>query len=433
MSVDIEPRSVADAPPPTEESTGWTGLVVVAGLVIVLGAFGGFSALVVVAAIIIMIFLHELGHFVAARRGGMKATEFFIGFGPRIWSFRRGETEYGLKAIPAGAYVRIIGMTNLEEVEPADEPRTYRQATFPRRLLVAVAGSAMHFLIALVLLFVLFAGPGFRGFFSSNEEIDAVVLDSADWEIALTVEGSLAESAGLELGDRIVAVDGVETPTFNDMRAIISSIEPGTFVELDVVRGGERIQVAGALGENDDGGGFLGISPGLPDSSPVDPLTAVGRSVSEFGSLSVDSVTQLGSFFTPSGLSDFFGLVVGADNEPVVVETDPSDADSENEGRILSIYGAARIGSAVTDQGAAQLLQFLVVLNVFIGIFNLAPLLPLDGGHVAIAVYERLRERRGERYHADVGKLLPLTVAVIAVLVFIGLGALYLDITDPVV
>ena len=118
-------------------------MVVVAGvaLAVVLGAL---PVLVVVLALVAMIMLHELGHFATAKWSGMKVTEYFLGFGPRLWSIRRGETEYGVKAIPAGGYVRIVGMTMLEEVDPADEARSYRQASFPRRLLVAVAGSAMH-------------------------------------------------------------------------------------------------------------------------------------------------------------------------------------------------------------------------------------------------------------------------------------------------
>ncbi|HKN90716.1 MAG TPA: site-2 protease family protein, partial [Acidimicrobiia bacterium] len=106
----------------------------------------------VLVAIIAMIMLHELGHFVMAKRAGMKVTEFFLGFGPRLWSTRRGETEYGVKAIPAGGYVRIIGMSNLDVVDPADEERTYRAKPYRDRLGVAVAGSTMHFLIAFFLL-----------------------------------------------------------------------------------------------------------------------------------------------------------------------------------------------------------------------------------------------------------------------------------------
>src|SRR5690606_33242584 len=113
----------------------------------------------------------------AAKKGGMKVTEFFIGFGPRLWSFTRGETEYGLKAIPAGAYVKVIGMHNLEEVPPEDEARTYRQASYPRRMAVALAGSTMHFVQAFVILMILYVAFGAPD--RDNWRIDEVVAGSA--------------------------------------------------------------------------------------------------------------------------------------------------------------------------------------------------------------------------------------------------------------
>src|SRR5438309_7087936 len=115
-----------------------------------MGAFGGAFFVV---AIIFMVMFHEFGHYVWAKRFDMKVTEFFFGFGPRLWSVRRGETEYGIKAVPLGGYVKIIGMSNLEkDIDPADEPRTYRQQSYPRRLLVAVSGIATHFVIAILVL-----------------------------------------------------------------------------------------------------------------------------------------------------------------------------------------------------------------------------------------------------------------------------------------
>ena len=135
-----------------------TGLVVLA-LFIALGVTNIWM-FVFVVGILVSVFLHETGHFVTARLTGMKATQFFLGFGPRLWSFRRGETEYGVRALPLVAFVRIIGMNNLDEVPPEDEGRTYRQKSFPRRLLVISAGSLMHVLIAVVLLFVVYAAKG---------------------------------------------------------------------------------------------------------------------------------------------------------------------------------------------------------------------------------------------------------------------------------
>src|SRR5688500_18380506 len=156
--------------------------LILAGIVVLGAWFGALSTVVIIAALLVMIFLHELGHYLTARWAGMKVTEYFLGFGPRLWSVRKGETEYGIKAIPAGGYVRIIGMNNLEEVDPADEPRTYRQKLFWRRLSVAVAGSAVHFFLAFLLLWVL---NGFVGI--------------VDYESPRLAVGNLSE---LDDGDR---------------------------------------------------------------------------------------------------------------------------------------------------------------------------------------------------------------------------------------
>ncbi|HWD25238.1 MAG TPA: site-2 protease family protein [Acidimicrobiales bacterium] len=129
---DSTPLPEAADRPPIDNTPALIRLaVVVVGGVALAYAVHALSVLVVVVALVAMVMLHELGHFTAAKIAGMKVTEYFFGFGPKLWSVRRGETEYGVKAIPAGGYVRIIGMTSLEEVDAADEPRSYRQASFP--------------------------------------------------------------------------------------------------------------------------------------------------------------------------------------------------------------------------------------------------------------------------------------------------------------
>src|SRR5690606_34030739 len=179
---------------PPGRRSGGLRLALLAAFFVAVGARFGWSALVIIAGLLVMIFLHELGHYVTARWSGMKVTEFFIGFGPKIWSFRRGETEYGLKVVPLGAYVRIIGMNNLDEVAPADEPRTYRRQSFPRRLLVVSAGSLMHFAQAFVLIVVLLGLIGLPG---GSIVPDRDVRPEA-WRIAAVTEGSAAERAGLQ-------------------------------------------------------------------------------------------------------------------------------------------------------------------------------------------------------------------------------------------
>ncbi|MGA1505133.1 MAG: site-2 protease family protein, partial [Ilumatobacteraceae bacterium] len=151
---------------------------------------------VFVLGLIVSVFLHEIGHFVTARRTGMKVTQFYMGFGPKLLAWRRGEVEYGVRAFPIGAFVRIIGMNNLDETDPADEDRTYRSKSFPRRLLVITAGSLMHVVIALVLFAGVYSVSGRYG-----ETGRVTVMDQP-------YVGSAAEAAGVLEGDVIVEFDG---------------------------------------------------------------------------------------------------------------------------------------------------------------------------------------------------------------------------------
>jgi membrane-associated protease RseP (regulator of RpoE activity) len=432
LDTDSDAPAVQGAEPPQhphrpEEPQGssMVRLALLVGSVLLLGLWAGASAVIVVLAIVAIIFLHELGHYVTARAAGMKCTEFFIGFGPRIWSFHRGETEYGIKAIPAGAYVKVIGMTNLEEVDPADEARTYRQKPYWRRMSVAVAGSTMHFLIALVCLFAFFVAVG--------------VQQDDRWEVGRLASGAVpgvvspAGQAGVEIGDRLVAFDGVEVVTFDDVREQILSNAPGDEVVVTVDRQGQLLDVPVVLGEL-EGVPFLGVGPSYPPQ-PLGPGSAVVTTFTEFGEYSRLTVEAIVRIFSPSGLANFLGLAVDTARTPDSPDGPVTTPIDEQGDRVLSIYGAARLGTQMTDTGIAGLLAFLALINIFIGIFNLVPLLPLDGGHVAIATYEKIRElfaRSKARYHADVSKLIPLTYAVIFVLVGVGVVALYLDIANPI-
>src|SRR6056297_1709491 len=176
---------------------GWLSMAAIAGLFAWLGV-ANIWIFVFVVGVVISIFLHELGHYLTARWTGMKVTQFFLFFGPRLWSFRRGETEYGVRAIPLGAFVRIVGMNRMDEVEPADEGRTYRRASFPRRLLVISAGSIMHMIIAVLLLFTVYVGQGER----TDEFVPEVY-------VAAAAPGLPAAEAGIEDGDQVLSVGGI--------------------------------------------------------------------------------------------------------------------------------------------------------------------------------------------------------------------------------
>jgi membrane-associated protease RseP (regulator of RpoE activity) len=425
-----------------ELATGMWRLGLVVASIVGLGLWAGVSIVIVILALVVMIFFHELGHYLTAKWSGMKVTEFFIGFGPRIWSFRRGETEYGLKAIPAGAYVRIIGMSNLEEVPPEEEARTYRQKSYPRRMSVALAGSAMHFLMAALFIFLLLAVTGVRG--GTVLDLDRLdraaesALEEGGWVVGGITEGSAADEAGFEPGDRVLSVAGEPIATWDDVGEAVRPRANET-VAIVVERDGRQQELEATLGYN-HGVGFLGIGPTMA-TERVAAHRAVPQSVAELGMGLRLAGEALGSFFT-GGIGDFAQQVVtggrATEPEPRAAPSggDRSTGDSEpatdGENRLLSILGAGRIGVELTDTGIAGLLLFLVNINLFVGVFNLVPVLPLDGGHVAIATYERIRSRRGKRYMADISRLMPLTYAVVMALIVLGASALFLDIVDPV-
>ena len=402
---------------------GLLRLFIVIGSIVALAVLTSVSIVVVIAAIIVMVFFHELGHYLTAKWAGMKVTEFFIGFGPRVWSFRRGETEYGIKPIPAGAYVKIIGMHNLEEVDPEDEPRTYRQQPYWRRMSVALAGSTMHFIMAFVLLY------GLLVFFETPR------ADSREWTVDEVTADSPAETAGIEPGDRVVAIDGREVAKFGDLREVIGDRIGETSV-VRFERDGRTIERTITIDEHPDDSsrGFLGVSADIPEERDG-PIEGIGNTFTEFGHIFKESGKALFSFFSPSSLGDYADKVstAGTEDDPVDDRRSTRDRIEDEGNRFLSPVGAVRLGADMADSGLAGLFAFLVMINIFVGIFNLVPLLPLDGGHVAIATYEKIRSMiSGRRYYVDVAKLLPLTYAVVILLVTIGITALYLDLIDPI-
>ena len=390
-------------------------------------ATGTTKTVLVVVAVIVMIMLHELGHFLTAKLAGMKVTEYFLGFGPRLWSIRKGETEYGIKAIPAGGYVRIIGMNNLDEVDPADEPRTYRQQPFWRRLSVAVAGSTVHFLLAFLLLWVLNA---FIGVTPPDAKPQLAV-----GEITKLQDGNVspAAAAGFEVGDKIVSVDGREFASWSELPRYIRS-KPGETLEFAVLREGRELTlrpttvdlstIKGKDGKPviNEPTGFVGIGPSFPVEK-TNPIAALGRAGGDLGEYTKITLKALGSLFSADGVRSYGDQLTG---KPGAVEP------SEDTPRLLSPVGFVRVADNLADDGLRAVLFLLVAINIFVGMFNMIPLPPLDGGHVAIAVYEKIRSLiSGRTYMADVAKVMPVAYAVVLLVVFLGLSSLYLDLVRP--
>ena len=401
---------------PEERRASLIRLLAVIGITLFFSTVtGALPFVLVVVALIVMIMLHELGHFLTAKWSGMKVTEYFLGFGPRLWSVRKGETEYGVKAIPAGGYVRIIGMSNLENVDPADEGRTYRQQSFPRRLSVAVAGSTMHYVIAFVLLFVLVTAVG----------VPASTLRIGEMSALEGGKQSPAQKGGLKPGDRVVSVDSVKPDDWSELVLYVQK-RPGREIAFVVERAGELVSLTVVpASENPEGErvGFVGIASDI-ENKRVGPARGLDQSVRGIGNATVLTVKALGSFFAPDKLKSYADQIVGQDGQR---------STAANSDRPVSVVGATRVaGQLAEDHRFSELMLLLIGINIFVAIFNMIPLLPFDGGHVAIAVYERIRSRRGRRYHADVAKLLPLTSAVVVFLIVFGVAVIYLDIVRPI-
>lgn len=382
------------------------------------------GAVVILLGVAFMIVIHEGAHFAAAKAFGMKATEAFFGFGPTLWSIRRGETEYGIKAIPLGGYVRIVGMNPLEEIEPAEEHRTYRAAPFWKKAVVVLAGVASHVVVAFILFSVIALVWGVAATDAEGRPIPTTVIAAI---AETTPDGAPAPAASVDLrpGDRIVAVDAEAVTSWEDFVAAVKS-RPGTDVTLTIERGGERLVVPVRLAAydrpvvvdgtvlRDDAGepvtelsGFLGVTPQLARERPG-VVGALRIAAADLAAAVRQSVVGLWELVTNFGR--VLGAAFGVGDQTVLEEVRP-----------ISPIGLARIAGPLESS-----LVLLALVNVFVAVVNVVPLYPLDGGHFAVATWERLTGRQ-----PDVRKLVPVAAVVLVFLVTLGLLGLYLDIFRP--
>lgn len=390
------------------------------------------GALAFVVALLASVMLHEGGHLLTAKRFGMKATQYFVGFGPTLWSTRRGETEYGVKAIPLGGFVKIVGYTPLEEIDEADRPRAFYRQPAPRRAVVIGAGVAANFAFAFLLLMAMAMTIGVReaGVVTSTvEEVSPCVPASVRAACGEGRPPSPAARAGLRPGDRVVAFGGTPVADWNDLTAAIGRAEPGQTVRLTVRREGapRPVPLDVTLAEV-DGEPFVGMSARVvgggyrrtgPLNAAVFAAEGMGRVLSGIGDVLVDLPSALPKLFSPERESTPGGQVGS-----VVGATDVS-------GQIFASEAAG------TRDKIALFLSLVVSLNIFLGALNLLPLLPLDGGHLAVVAYERARaginrvRGRPDPGTVDMTKLLPITYLVVLLLVGFGVLLILADLFNP--
>jgi membrane-associated protease RseP (regulator of RpoE activity) len=374
-----------------------------------------------VLALMLAIFLHEGGHFTTAKLFGMKVERFFLGFGPTIWSFRRGETEYGIKALPLGGFCKIAGMSPYENdgnfleadrsandgATPAPPERQFRNKPAWQRSIVLAAGSITHFLVAILLTWMVLVAIGI-GTGQATTTIDRTVPLTAG-------AASPAQTGGLEGGDQIVAVAGRPVNSFDELRAALSD-KGGKRITIEYVRDGERRSTT-VVAASQDGRGFLGFQP-TEETRRIGVLAAIPESVELFWRTTVDTVKGLGGFVT--GLADRM-------SGPQAAPSGGGGGGAVSGGPV-GIVGITRLaGQAVANNQWAIFIAILIQLNIVVGVFNLLPLPPMDGGYLAFVLWQVVTRRE-----VDLRKVVPVAALIVGLLVMLTVGLVWLDITNPV-
>jgi membrane-associated protease RseP (regulator of RpoE activity) len=417
-----------------------------------------------VLGVLISVALHEMGHMLPAKAFGMKVTQFFVGFGRTVWSTKRGETEYGIKSIPAGGFVRIIGMlppgkgqdptkirkantgpiqsmvenarsAEYETISPEDDGRLFYQKVWWKKLIVMASGPLVNVVIAFVLfggLYMLYGTPVAQTTVSTVT--DCVIpanQASADRQCTDTDKVSPAKVAGFQVGDKIVSFNGTQISSWDQLTPLIraNTDKPATIV---VERNGAQktLQTNTIVNQVQESAtsdklvsvGFLGISP----TEKVEQQS-FGFVVDQMGKLTVSTVQALGKF--PEKLVGVAKSIVGGQR----------DQDSP-----MSVVGASRVAGEVasSDLGVGQKIAtgilLLASLNLFLALFNFIPLLPLDGGHMIGAIWEGIRRgfaklfRRPDPGYVDVAKLLPIAYVAASAIVVMGVLLVIADIVNPI-
>jgi len=414
--------------------------------------------LFLVFVVMISIGLHEIGHLAPAKKFGVKVTQYMIGFGPTIWSKKKGDTEYGLKAIPLGGYIRMIGMVppprdgkdatgpfaeivnsarkqSMEEIEPGDENKVFYKLSVPKKLTVMVGGPFMNLVLAFVFFAISFSAIGFPAATNQVKQVVSCLPSDVDvlGDCLVGTTPSPALAAGIKAGDEIIKFSGKEISNWEELASaiqssraesvIISVLREGKTVELNAeIVNAVRPQSANATEEN-KASPYLGIAPQI--IMEKQPISSVFQTL---GEITVGTGKVLWNL--PNRVSQLFGAAfLGEQRDP--------------EG-LVGIVGVTRVGGEIAAADipvvwrVATLLNLAGGLNMALFLFNLLPLLPLDGGHAAGAIYEGLRRqvaklrRLPDPGPADTSKMLPFAYSVAILLIGLSMLLLYVDVVNPV-
>lgn len=427
-----------------------------------------------VVGLLFSIWWHELGHFLAARRFGMRVSQFMVGFGPTLWSRRKGETEHGIKWIPLGGYIRIVGMIppkkpgtarrgpfagliaevreqSVAELQPGDEIRAFYAKPWWQRAITMIAGPVQNLIFAVVLFAIVLTTFGVHTPSLSVQTVSECVLPSTtnakdctrpvdeqgevcqdgDPDCALP-SASPAASAGFEVGDTIVKLNGEPVATWGEVREEIR-VSPEETITFTVDRGGQEVDLTLVAMRNvmpSDDDPEVTVEVGYVGLAPATPMTTM-------------SITEV-----PTYVWNFVGLAVERIIElpqrvPALVDATFAGADRDPEGPV-GLVGVGRLSGEIlslpqpAEERIAYFLSLLASLNLMLFLFNLVPLYPLDGGHIAGALWEGLRNAvyriRGKspKGPIDIAAVMPVAYLVAGVFVLFSVLLVFADVINPI-
>lgn len=363
------------------------------------------NGLLTLLLLTIFVVLHELGHFIAARRSKIAVTEFFVGFGPKLYSFKKDNTEYGLKALPFGGYVKIPGMDETDETIGYEENQLFHQAKWTTKLYISLSGILVNFIIAWIILFFVINVNGISRPTLEIFSIGDSVVNNTE---------SPSEKAELLPGDIIYEFDNNPVQTWEELVLIIEN-NPDRNVEIKYIRNGNTYSTQTTLEKRTVGKvgyGYLGISPNIIISKPSLSESIFYTFETEYR-MTLAAVEGIFTLLSPSNIKTLLGTYSG--------EIVPDEV------RPLSPIGLAQAGSQIASYGYTNLFSLLAFVNVFLAVFNSVPLIPLDGGRVVLALIEGFTGKK-----ISDKKMYPIAIVVIAIFIFLGITAFYLDLTQPI-
>ncbi len=412
-----------------------------------------------VVGLMVSIALHEVGHLVPAKRFGVKVSEYFVGFGPTIWSRKRGETEYGIKAFPLGGYVRLVGMVPpgsavkplrirgwmrnlIEDARAAseseigdDDARAFYHLAWWRKVIVMAGGPVVNLVIAVFLFTVVLSGVGVPTQTLTVSEILTCVPSAGTGECTAADPASPAALAGIEPGDTFVSIDGKPFDKWADLTAYVSA-RPGVPLTVVVDRAGSNVEIQ--------------LTPASRQRVLADDPNAT-ETVGFMGVYSAQERERqplgMGASVTGSYMVQTFGVVANLPQQLWHVGRASLGLEERSTSSVMGLVGVGRAAGDVAASDASgvtwvdklqQELLLLAGLNLALFVFNALPLVPLDGGHIASAIWQGIKNGWARVRNAprpapvDVARMMPVAYGVFGILIIMSLVLVFADIVAPI-